>query len=81
MCAFGGGAQQQRGGIRITPLGGSQEQAAAASARSPNGGSLLDGAGRRAKDRPAAYSSGTVLTSGMGVGSFAPTEKKTLLGQ
>lgn len=48
--------------------------------QSPDGGAVRSNTGRRTMDRMRAATS-TVLTSGSGVTTAAPTEKKTLLGQ
>jgi len=45
----------------------------------PDAAAVRDAVGRRTQDRIKAGAD-TVLTSGSGVTSFAPTEKKTLLG-
>lgn len=51
-----------------------------AQSRLPDGGQVRTNTGQRATDRARAATS-TVLTSGSGVTTSAPTEKKTLLGQ
>lgn len=48
--------------------------------KSPDGGAVRSNTGRRTMDRMRA-ATGTVLTSGSGVTTAAPTDKKTLLGQ
>lgn len=48
--------------------------------KQPDGAAVRTATGRRTMDRIKAGGD-TVLTSGSGVSSFAPTEKKTLLGQ
>lgn len=45
----------------------------------PDNGSVYDAAQRRVTDKVRSASN-TILTSGSGVTSFSPTEKKTLLG-
>jgi len=50
-----------------------------AQSRLPDGGQVRDNVGTRVRDRMRAASN-TILTSGSGVTSTAPTEKKTLLG-
>lgn len=47
--------------------------------KSPDGGTVRSNTGRRNMDRMRGASD-TILTSGSGVGTSAPTEKKTLLG-
>lgn len=51
-----------------------------AQSRDPDGNVVRSTQGRRTTDRMRAASP-TVLTSGSGVTTVAPTEKKTLLGQ
>jgi len=46
----------------------------------PDAAAVKTATGRRTEDRIRAGAD-TILTSGSGVTSFAPTEKKTLLGQ
>lgn len=70
MCLFGGGVAQAD---PVLP----PEYAAM---RAPDGAAVKTAAGRRATDRVRSGSS-TILTSGSGVKTTAPTEKKTLLGQ
>lgn len=48
--------------------------------RYPDAAAVRDAVGRRTEDRIKAGAD-TILTSGSGVTDFAPTEKKTLLGQ
>lgn len=48
--------------------------------RQPDGGAVRSNTGRRNMDRIRAGTQ-TVLTSGSGVTTAAPTDKKTLLGQ
>jgi len=49
-----------------------------AAMRMPDGGAIRDTAERRILDQ--VRGNNTILTSASGVTSFAPTEKKTLLG-
>lgn len=73
MCLFGSsGGQQQNADPTLPPE--------TAAMRQPDMGAVKTAAGRRASD---AVKSGakTILTSGSGVQEFAPTERKTLLGQ
>lgn len=51
-----------------------------AAMRQPDGGAVRSNTGRRTADRIRAGAN-TILTSGSGVTSAAPTDKKTLLGQ
>lgn len=48
--------------------------------KAPDGAAVRSNTGRRTQDRVRAGSN-TILTSGSGVASAAPTERKTLLGQ
>lgn len=48
--------------------------------KAPDAGAVKSNVGRRALDRMRSTAS-TILTSGSGVTTSAPTEKKTLLGQ
>lgn len=48
--------------------------------KSPDGDAARSSAGRRTQDRVRAGTN-TILTSGSGVSTTAPTDKKTLLGQ
>lgn len=48
--------------------------------KQPDGAAVRTATGRRTQDRMRAGAN-TILTSGSGVSSFAPTENKTLLGQ
>lgn len=48
--------------------------------KQPDGASVRSNTGRRTMDRVRAGTS-TILTSGSGVTTEAPTERKTLLGQ
>lgn len=48
--------------------------------KAPDGAAVKSTTGRRTEDRLRAGSQ-TILTSGSGVTTTAPTEKKTLLGQ
>lgn len=48
--------------------------------KAPDGGEVRSNASRRTMDRMRAGSN-TILTSGSGVSTTAPTDKKTLLGQ
>jgi hypothetical protein len=48
--------------------------------KQPDGGAVRSTVGRRTMDRMRAGTD-TILTSGSGVTTAAPTEKKTLLGQ
>jgi hypothetical protein len=52
---------------------------APAAMKFPDGGQVRSSIGRRIMDRVRSAAT-TVLTGGQGVTSFAPTEKKTLLG-
>lgn len=52
----------------------------AASMKQPDGGAVRTNTGRRTADRLRAGAD-TILTSGAGVTTAAPTDKKTLLGQ
>lgn len=51
-----------------------------AALKEPDSGAVKTAVGRRTQDRIKA-GSGTILTSGSGVTTAAPTDKKTLLGQ
>lgn len=51
-----------------------------AAMKAPDAGAAKTTAGRRTMDRVRSATS-TILTSGSGVTTAAPTEKKTLLGQ
>ncbi len=51
-----------------------------AAMREPDGGAVRTNTGRRTSDRIRAGAD-TILTSGSGVTTTAPTDKKTLLGQ
>lgn len=51
-----------------------------AAMKAPDGGAVRTATGRRTSDRVRAGAD-TILTSGSGVTSMAPTDKKTLLGQ
>lgn len=51
-----------------------------AAMRMPDGNTVRTSMGRRVSDQVRTGAQ-TILTSGSGVTSFAPTEKKTLLGQ
>ncbi len=51
-----------------------------AAQKMPDGAAVKTAAGRRATDKVRSGSS-TILTSGSGVTTAAPTERKTLLGQ
>ena len=51
-----------------------------AAMKAPDGGAVRSSAGRRALDQVRSGSD-TILTSGAGVTTTAPTDKKTLLGQ
>lgn len=73
MCVFGNGGGGQQNADPVLP----PETAAM---RQPDGAMVRTAAGRRASDAVRG-SAQTILTSGSGVNSFAPTEKKTLLGQ
>lgn len=74
MCIFGGGggAQQQQADPVLPPE--------SAAMRQPDAAAFKTAAGRRASDKVKSGAK-TILTSGSGVAEFAPTEKKTLLGQ
>jgi hypothetical protein len=48
--------------------------------KQPDAGAVRSSASRRTEDQLRSASD-TILTSGSGVTTFAPTEKKTLLGQ
>jgi len=51
-----------------------------AAMKQPDGGAVRTNTGRRTSDRIRAGAD-TILTSGSGVTTSAPTDKKTLLGQ
>jgi len=51
-----------------------------AAMKAPDGAAVRSNTGRRTQDRARAGSN-TILTSGSGVDTAAPTQKKTLLGQ
>ena len=51
-----------------------------AAMKAPDGGAARTAAGRRTSDQMRSAAP-TILTSGSGVTTTAPTEKKTLLGQ
>jgi len=51
-----------------------------AQANAPDAGAVKDSKSRRVEDTMRSTAS-TILTSGSGVDTFAPTSKKTLLGQ
>jgi len=72
MCIFGGGGGAAAADPVLPPE--------TAAMKSPDGAAVKTAAGRRATDKIKAGSP-TILTSGSGVTTVAPTEKKTLLGQ
>lgn len=62
-----------------TPTPKVEKYKESAQSRYPDDGTAINSAARRTTDRMRATTS-TILTSGSGVTSSAPTEKKTLLG-
>lgn len=73
MCVFGSvGAANQAADPVLPPEYAAQ--------RAPDSAAVKTAAGRRASDKVKS-GTGTILTSGSGVTTTAPTERKTLLGQ